>query len=156
MSKEQFLIAMRFLAASVSIISAKDSSGKSYAMTASSVTSLTIDPPSILFCVNKEASIHDILEKNEPLCVNILSKAQQEISNLCSSNRLESQRFENDFWGFKNNVGFIKNSQSVISCTVEEITSYGSHSVFIGNVVEVIKNIDTQPLLYGKGKYLDI
>ena len=88
MPKEQFLIAMRFLAASVSIISAKDSSGKSYAMTASSVTSLTIDPPSILFCVNKEASIHDILEKNEPLCVNILSKAQQEISNSVSYTHL--------------------------------------------------------------------
>ena len=48
MPKEQFLIAMRFLASSVSVISAKDSSGSLFAMTASSVTSLTMDPPSIL------------------------------------------------------------------------------------------------------------
>ena len=61
MPKEQFLIAMRFLASSVSVVSAKDSSGKLYAMTASSVTSLTIDPPAILVCVNKGASIHDVL-----------------------------------------------------------------------------------------------
>ena len=61
MPKEQFLIAMRFLASSVSVVSAKDSDGKLYAMTASSVTSLTIEPPSILVCVNKGASIHDIL-----------------------------------------------------------------------------------------------
>tara|TARA_A100001015_G_scaffold195444_2_gene217912 strand:- start:235 stop:402 length:168 start_codon:yes stop_codon:yes gene_type:complete len=46
MSKEQFIIAMRFLASSVSVISTKDQSGNLYAMTASSVTSLTIDPPS--------------------------------------------------------------------------------------------------------------
>ena len=52
MPKEQFLIAMRFLASSVSVISAKDSSGSLFAMTASSVTSLTMDPPSILVCVN--------------------------------------------------------------------------------------------------------
>ena len=50
MSKEQFIIAMRFLASSVSVISAKDQSGKLYSMTASSVTSLTIDPPSVLVC----------------------------------------------------------------------------------------------------------
>ena len=50
MSKEQFIIAMRFLASSVSIISTKDQSGNLYAMTASSVTSLTIDPPSVLVC----------------------------------------------------------------------------------------------------------
>ena len=59
MSKEQFIIAMRFLASSVSVISTKDHSGNLYAMTASSVTSLTIDPPSVLVCVNNEASIHD-------------------------------------------------------------------------------------------------
>ena len=63
MSKEQFIIAMRFLASSVSVISAKDQSGKLYSMTASSVTSLTIDPPSVLVCVNNSASITTSLLK---------------------------------------------------------------------------------------------
>ena len=61
MPKEQFIIAMRFLASSVSIISTKDQSGNLYSMTASSVTSLTMDPPSILVCVNNGARIHDAL-----------------------------------------------------------------------------------------------
>ena len=85
MTKEQFLIAMRSLAASVSVISARDAFGETYAMTASSVTSLSIDPPAILVCVNKDASIHDTLVKDVSLCINILQKNQQEISNLCSS-----------------------------------------------------------------------
>ena len=98
MPKEQFLIAMRFLASSVSVISAKNSSGSLFAMTASSVTSLTMDPPSILVCVNNGATIHDALTKGENLCINILQKNQQEISNICSSKELESQRFQNDFY----------------------------------------------------------
>ena len=106
MTKEQFLIAMRSLAASVSVISARDATGKTYAMTASSVTSLSIDPPSILVCVNKEASIHDTLVEDVSLCVNILQKNQQEIANLCSSKDLESQRFENDFLECKRNSVF--------------------------------------------------
>ena len=65
MPKEQFIIAMRFLASSVSIISTKDQSGNLYSMTASSVTSLTMDPPSILVCVNNGARIHDVLTKGE-------------------------------------------------------------------------------------------
>ena len=76
MSKEQFIIAMRFLASSVSVISAKDQSGKLYSMTASSVTSLTIDPPSVLVCVNNSAIIHDVLTQGKNLCINILQKNQ--------------------------------------------------------------------------------
>ena len=63
MRREEFLTSMRHLAASVSIISAKDSGGKPYAMTASSVTSLSMEPPSILVCVNKSAGIHKALRE---------------------------------------------------------------------------------------------
>ena len=119
MPKEQFLIAMRFLASSVSVISAKDSSGNLFAMTASSVTSLTMDPPSILVCVNNGATIHDVLMKGENLCINILQKTQQEISNICSSKELESTRFQNDFWD-TSDIPFIKDSQANIFCKVDE------------------------------------
>jgi flavin reductase (DIM6/NTAB) family NADH-FMN oxidoreductase RutF len=65
MLQQEFLKSMRYLAASVSIISAKDANDKPYAMTASSVTSLTLEPPSILVCVNHDASIHDHLLNDE-------------------------------------------------------------------------------------------
>ena len=57
MLQQEFLKSMRYLAASVSIISAKDSNDKPYAMTASSVTSLTLEPPSILVCVNHVSKV---------------------------------------------------------------------------------------------------
>ena len=122
MTKEQFLIAMRSLAASVSVISARDATGKTYAMTASSVTSLSIDPPAILVCVNKEASIHDTLVEDVSLCINILQKNQQEIDNLCSSKDLESQRFENDFWDVSE-TPFLKDAQANIFCKIDQTLS---------------------------------
>ena len=154
MSKEQFIIAMRFLAASVSVISAKDSSNKPYAMTASSVTSLTIDPPSILVCVNKYASIHDVLIPGKDLCINILQKNQQEISNLCSSKQLESQRFENDFWD-SSHTPFIPNAQSNIFCKVDETIVYHTHKIVISSV-DSSQSADTfNTLMYANGGYLD-
>ena len=154
MPKEQFLIAMRFLASSVSVISAKDSSGNLFAMTASSVTSLTMDPPSILVCVNNSATIHDVLMKGENLCINILQKTQQEISNICSSKELESTRFQNDFWD-TSDIPFIKDSQANIFCKVDETISYHTHKIVIGSVIHSQSAETFNTLMYADGGYLD-
>ena len=155
--KEDFRLALRELVYPVCVVSAHNHETKvNHAITVSSVTSLSFDPPSILVCINKDSRIHSSLKKDSYFNVSFLSSSQSEISNLCGTDELSDKRFENEFWDFKNDVGFIKNSQSVISCIIKEIISYGSHSVFIGNVIEVIKNNDTKPLLYGKGDYLDI
>ena len=152
MSKEQFIIAMRFLASSVSVISTKDQSGNLYAMTASSVTSLTIDPASVLVCVNNEASIHDALIPGAYLCINILQKNQQEISNLCSSKQLESQRFENDFWD-SSHTPFIQNAQSNIFCKVDKLTSYHTHTIVVGLVEDANHSNEISTLTYVDGSY---
>jgi|SRR5210317_217883 flavin reductase (DIM6/NTAB) family NADH-FMN oxidoreductase RutF len=154
MPKEQFLIAMRFLASSVSVISAKDSSGNLFAMTASSVTSLTMDPPSILVCVNNGATIHDVLMKGENLCINILQKTQQEISNICSTKELESTRFQNDFWD-TSDIPFIKDSQANIFCKVDETVSYHTHKIVIGSVIHSQSAETFNTLMYADGGYLD-
>ena len=154
MPKEQFLIAMRFLASSVSVVSAKDSNGKLYAMTASSVTSLTVEPPAILVCVNKGASIHDVLIPGSSLCINILSNDQQEISNLCSSKDPESKRFANDDWNTEE-VPFLKEAQSNIFSQVDEVIGYNSHSIIIAKVLHAQSADSFDGLIYADGRYLD-
>ena len=77
MIQQDFKQSMRFLAASVNIISTAHE-GKKFAMTATSVTSLSMDPPSLLVCVNKNASIHDtLITDGQQFCVNLLSKAKR-------------------------------------------------------------------------------
>jgi len=154
MPKEQFLIAMRFLASSVSVVSAKDSNGKLYAMTASSVTSLTVDPPAILVCVNKGASIHDVLITGSKMCINILSNDQQDISNLCSSKDPESKRFANDYWN-KEEIPFLKDAQSNIFSQVDEVIGYNSHSIVIAKVLHAQSADSFDGLIYADGRYLE-
>ena len=153
MPKEQFLNAMRFLASSVSVVAAKDSNGKLYAMTASSVTSLTVEPPAILVCVNKGASIHDVLTPGSDLCINILSKDQQDISNLCSSKDSESQRFTNDHWN-PEETPFLKDAQSNIFSQVDEVIGYNSHSIIIAKVLHAQSADSFDGLIYADGGYL--
>ena len=82
------------------------------------------------------------------------SNNQQEISNLCSSKQLESERFKNDFWDIVN-IPFIKNAQSNIFCKVEETIAYHTHKIVIASV-ESSQSADTfNTLMYADGGYLD-
>ncbi len=129
--KEEFRLALRELVYPVCVVSTyNDETKENHAITVSSVTSLSFEPPSILVCINKDSSIHSSLKKDSNFNISFLSSSQTEISNLCGTDELSDKRFDNDFWDFK--------------------------SVFFGDVVEVIKNSNTKPLLYGKGEYLDI
>jgi flavin reductase (DIM6/NTAB) family NADH-FMN oxidoreductase RutF len=122
-------------------------------MTASSVTSLSIDPPAILVCVNKDASIHDTLVKDVSLCINILQKNQQEISNLCSSKDLESQRFENDFWDLSD-TPFLKDAQANIFCKIDQTHPYHSHTIVLAKALKAQSLGEFNTLMYGDGRYL--
>ena len=59
--QDNFRLAMRRYVYSVSILSNKDFDGNSNAITVSSVTSISMDPPSLLVCINKNSRIHNSL-----------------------------------------------------------------------------------------------
>ena len=83
---------MRRYTSTVNVVSASHN-GVKQAMTATSVASLSLDPPSILVSVNTSASIHQILAKDRDFCINVLSNTQKEIAEICSKNEEEDNRF---------------------------------------------------------------
>jgi len=151
--KKEFLNSMRGVASTVNVISSQYEDTK-HAMTASSVVSLSLDPPSMLVCVNKVASIHEILDKERFFCINILSKDQVDLANLCSSTEDEDSRVNSDEWSYKDNIPYNKESSANIFCRCFDSFSHTSHTVFFGEVIEVINNNKEGPLMYGRGKYL--
>ena len=151
--KKEFLNSMRGVASTVNVISSQYEDVK-HAMTASSVVSLSLDPPSMLVCVNKEASIHQILEKERFFCINILSKDQMDLANLCSSADNEDSRFNSEEWSLSKGIPYNTESSANIFCRCFDSISHTSHTVFFGEVVEVVNNNKEGPLMYGGGKYL--
>jgi flavin reductase (DIM6/NTAB) family NADH-FMN oxidoreductase RutF len=74
-----FRDAMRRIAATVTIVTADD--GERYdGMTATAVTSLCMEPPSLLVCVNQKAFLHDMLLRAANFCVNVLHQDHAELS----------------------------------------------------------------------------
>ncbi|MEK9650154.1 MAG: flavin reductase family protein [Gammaproteobacteria bacterium] len=153
MNIKDFLESMRNLAASVSIVSAQDQQKRNFAMTVSSVTSLSMDPPALLVCVNKEASIHNVLKEGTNFAINILTKDHIEIANFCSSKQKEDQRFNFKEWKIEN-PPIIQDAQANIICKVDKLIDYHSHSIIVGCVQSVKNKQGFNTLMYANGGYL--
>ena len=69
--KNEFLEVLRTLKQTVFILSAGDKTER-HAMTVSSVTSLSVEPPSIMVAINKNAGINSILSEDTNFCLNLL------------------------------------------------------------------------------------
>lgn len=150
--QDKFRLAMRRYIYSVSILSNKDSRGNTNAITVSSVTSISMDPPSLLVCINKNSRIHQSLAIGSKFCINLLNKNQEALSNICSDDEKYNQRFNDKNWNL-NNVPFLENAQSNIFCVIEKVTSFHTHSIVIGLVEDSKYKDDIETLTYVNGKY---
>ena len=150
--QDNFRLAMRRYIYSVSIMSNKDDNGNSNAITVSSVTSISMDPPSLLICINKSSRIHDTLQIGSKFCINLLKKDQEELSNICSDEESYEERFNNKNWDTKE-IPFLSNAQANIFCKVDKLTSYHTHTIVVGLVENANHTNEISTLTYVNGKY---
>ena len=150
--QDNFRLAMRRYIYSVSIMSNRDSNNNPNAITVSSVTSISMEPPSILICINKSSKIHDSIVSGSKFCINLLTKDQHELSNICSDDQKHDQRFVDQNWNL-DNLPFLENAQANIFCKVDKLSSYHTHTIVIG-LVEDANFADTiSTLTYVDGDY---
>jgi flavin reductase (DIM6/NTAB) family NADH-FMN oxidoreductase RutF len=153
---EGLRLGMRRLASGVCVVSCKVDRQR-FAMTASSVTSLSDSPASLLVCVNASAAIKPFLVKGQAFAVNILGADQEEISNKCAGSSSGEERFSVGPWSRPDESGapFLKKAQAVFFCEVDNDNyQYGTHHIVIGRLTNVvIPEVDAAPLIYANGQY---
>ncbi len=150
--QDNFRLAMRRYIYSVSIMSNKDNVDNLNAITVSSVTSISMDPPSLLICINKSSRIHDSIELGSKFCINLLNNDQEDLSNICSDEDMYDQRFKDKNWNL-DNIPFLKNAQANIFCKVDKLTSYHTHTIVIGLVEDANYADEISTLTYVDGEY---
>jgi len=149
-----FRTAMRRLAASVSIVVAKGDDGP-IGIAATSITSLTVDPPAVLVCVSRSASLHACLEPTAPLSVNLLSRHQRDVSAAFGGGIARSERFKVGSWGEgENGLPALAEAQANLECVIDAMLAYGTHSIVIARVLRASVSETVAPLIYQDGTYL--
>src|SRR5690242_13699347 len=93
---EQFRRAMRRVAATVNVISV-NVHGRPLGITATAVSSLSMEPPSLLACINRTAAVHASMADMANFRVNILHRDQEDVARMFADRKQEGHRFT-DGW----------------------------------------------------------
>jgi len=144
---------LRRLAKAVVVITCQHG-GARFAMTATAVSELSMEPPSLLICVNRSASLHAPLAAKAGFCVNILHRAHADISALCSGQVKGEARFALGRWQTEaGGTPYLADAQASFLCRHEQSLDYGTHSIVIGLVEKVLIHGSVDPLVYVDGTY---
>ena len=152
---EAFKQAMRRVAATVNVISICVD-GKPMGITATAVSAVSMDPPSLLVCVNQSASVHPWIEDALHFNVNVLHRDQADVAMIFADRKLEAQRFIRGWDNDGATPPRLLDAQAWIRCRRIDSHAFGTHSIFIGQVEDVLVRDDVHPLVYLNGRYLSV
>lgn len=149
-------LGMRRLASGVCVLSTTLPGNQRFAMTVSSVTSVSDSPASLLVCINQLVSQQDYLATlGNKFAINVLSVDHQDVSNICAGREPNRNRFEIGQWEDDDTgLPVLADALAVFICQTDQVTNYGTHKIVIGVIHKVILNgADVDPLLYADGSY---
>ncbi|MBX9468012.1 MAG: flavin reductase [Rhizobium sp.] len=152
-TRETYRDGMASLAAAVNLI-ATDGPGGLAGFTATAVTSVTDDPPTLLVCLNRTSSATPAVLANKVLCVNALAPGHETVSSLFGGKTPMAERFASAEWT-KGKTGAPVLHDALVSfdCTISEMVEVGTHFILMCRVVDVRANDCEAALVYFRRAY---
>jgi len=147
----QFRQLLGRFATGVTVVTTRDRAGKPVGMTASSVASVSLDPPLVLVSVARDNDMHPALKAADRFVVNVLAADQEAIS------RRFAEEHPNRFDGIgysetRHGLPVLEGVLASIECEKQSEAPGGDHTVFVGLVTGGAVS-DRGPLLYYRGGY---
>jgi flavin reductase (DIM6/NTAB) family NADH-FMN oxidoreductase RutF len=157
-SPDDFRGAMRHLVGAVSVVTAGRGSDIT-GMTVTSVSSLSIDPPTLIVSINRESSTWPVLKRYGVFGVNVLTSDQIDIAERFSGqNGLKGrERFVGGEWVARGpSAPLLVGASAAIDCEVEDVIERHSHAIVIGRVRDLTLSKNESSLAYWHGRYVAI
>lgn len=150
---ETFKKALQCWASGIAVVTSKSDELGLRGMTVTAFSSVSVEPPLILVCLNQSADTGENIDQSQHFVVNVLNASQEGDSNNFSGGSSQEDRFANARWHLGNTgVPVLDDSIMSLECKVVEKVMAGTHWVVIGEVLEAT-NRDGDPLLYFRGGY---
>ena len=157
-SGEDFRLAMRRLAGGVSIISGTGPNGP-LGVTATAVTSLTAEPPTVLCCLNRSLDLEAVVKETGRFAVNMLRADHRDLAERFAGMHgvRGSAKFEQGNWSnLPGDVLALYDSLVSFDCRVDDILEVGTHSIFIGLITQAHFGESGDPLVYCNGAFASL
>ncbi|MEA2642886.1 MAG: 4-nitrophenol 2-monooxygenase / 4-nitrocatechol 4-monooxygenase, reductase component [Chloroflexota bacterium] len=155
LTADDFRKVMGQFATGVTIITAAH--GKEHrGMTANSVCSVSLEPLSVLVCVNRTAHTHHVIAESGAFCVNILSDSQEQLSRVCA----KPDTPEAELKGVSYRLGetgspVLEDIVAYVDCRVAASFEFGTHTIFVGEAVDLGAE-ERRPLMFYRGRYASL
>lgn len=136
----------------VTVITTQDKDGNPVGVTASSFNSVSMDPPLVLWSIDKGAYSLEIFEKTEHFAVNVLSRAQVNTSNKFASKGEDKFKDVN----YQKGIGdspILDEYAAQFECKTWAVYEGGDHLILVGEVVDYRYNDASLPLIFSRGSY---
>jgi flavin reductase (DIM6/NTAB) family NADH-FMN oxidoreductase RutF len=153
-----FKDSMRHLAGAVSVITVGRGEERT-GFTATSVTSFSVEPPSILVSLNRTSSSWPVLQRYGSFAVNVLAHDQHHIADRFAGRggAKGQERYHGSDWAeLVTGTSALPDALTVLDCELDEAIDRHSHSILIGRVRAITVRGEAQPLLYWHGAYRHI
>lgn len=150
-----FRNAMRYVAGAVSVVTTGEGTART-GFTATSIASFSIEPPTVIVCLNRSSSSWPVLQEHGAFCVNLLSQEQSHIADRFAGRGGAKgvERYEGGTWGkLVTGALALADALAVVDCDLEESIERHSHSILIGRVRALSLKENAEPLLYWHGAY---
>ncbi|UZF94148.1 flavin reductase family protein [Bosea sp. NBC_00550] len=151
----EFRSALRHLAGGVSVITTgrgEDRTG----LTVTSLSSLSAEPPTVMFGLNLSSSTFPVLKRHRSFGVNFLTAAQKEVADRFAGRNGEKgpARYAEARWNEgRTGAPLLEGALAALDCELEELIERHSHAIVIGRVREVRFGRNDAALLYWRGDY---
>ena len=129
--------------------------GKAHGITANSFSSVSLDPPLVLFCLGRSSTNFDAFMATRNFAVNILAAGQDALSTRFAV--FEGDRFEGVQWhSWETGAPILDGATAAADCILEARHDAGDHVIMVGRALRAEKFSDASPLLYFKGGYANL
>jgi flavin reductase (DIM6/NTAB) family NADH-FMN oxidoreductase RutF len=150
-SASEFRAALRHFPAGVTVVTTRDPDGTPYGMTASAFTSVSLDPPLVLICIDHAATAYRAFGESGWFAVNLLGKSQEHLSRRFAASTPDK------FVGIAYREGWtrlpiLEDVVAALECRIVHSYPGGDHTIFVGQV-ESASVPGGPPLLYFQGGY---
>lgn len=149
---EEFRRVVGSFATGVTIITTTTEDGEPIGLTANSFSSVSLDPPLVLFSMARKLHSHKAFESSKHFSISVLHEGQLPLAKqfaVALGEKWKDVEFEMGAFGCR----LIAQAAATLEC--EKYASYdgGDHVIYVGRVLKIEANNEKNPLLFWRGKF---
>ncbi len=147
---------MGCFATGVAVVTARREDGAATGVTVNSLTSLSLDPPLVLFCLDHKAHLYPVFRTAPRFAVNILGVEQEQIARYFADTRHHAK--PSNMWDkLRDDCPILRGTLGWMACRMVTVHRGGDHDIFVGEALRLHKRSGARaPLLYVHGRYRKI